>query len=148
MNIVQFPGRAPAPSEWSADEWRTLVALFHPDPTGHGTSWDIGATEHGDPQFYLLGAAPDHECLLCVSRLAQGYVLEDGGGRILGEAPSLDRFAEQAARAAARRGRSFVARVTLLLCAIRLTIEEKIEPLFEESQELLVRFAPQIAAFV
>ena len=85
--------------------------------------------------------------LLCVSRLAQGYVLEDGSGRILGEAPSLDRFAEQAARAAARGGRSFVARVTLLLCAIRLTIEEKVEPLFEESQELLVRFAPQIAAF-
>jgi len=34
------------------------------------------------------------------------------------------------------------------VCAIRLTIEEKVEPLFEESQELLVRFAPQIAAFV
>ena len=96
----------------------------------------------------LLGPAPEHECVLCVSRLAQGYVLEDGSGRILGEAPSLDRFAEQAARAAVRGGRSFVARITLLVCAIRLTIEEKIEPLFEESQELLVRFAPQIAAFV
>ena len=27
-------------------------------------------------------------------------------------------------------------------------IEEKFEPIFEESQELLVRFAPQGAAFV
>jgi hypothetical protein len=31
---------------------------------------------------------------------------------------------------------------------IRLTIEEKLEPIFEESQELLVRFVPQVAAFV
>ena len=147
MSIVEFPRRAAAPGDWRPDEWRELVALFHPDPAGAGTAWEVGATEHGDPQFYLLGAAPDHECLLCVSRLAQGYVLEDGSGRILGEAPSLDRFAEQAARAAARGGRSFVARITLLACAIRLTVEEKIEPLFEESQELLVRFAPQIAAF-
>ena len=147
MSIVEFPHRASAPSEWRPDEWRELVALFHPDAAGAGVSWDVGATERGDPQFYLLGPAPDHECVLCVSRLAQGYVLEDGSGRILGEAPSLDRFAEQAAHAAARGGRSFVARVTLLLCAIRLTVEEKIEPLFEESQELLMRFAPQIAAF-
>jgi hypothetical protein len=75
-------------------------------------------------------------------------VLEDGTGRILGEAPSLARFAEQVAHASVRGGRSLLARVTLLLCAIRLTIEEKVEPLFEESQELLVRFAPQMAAFV
>ena len=86
--------------------------------------------------------------MLCVSRLAQGYVLEDGAGRLLGEAPALHRFAEQAARAALRGGRSFIARVTLLMCTIRLAIEEKLEPIFEESQELLVRFAPQIAALV
>ena len=47
-----------------------------------------------------------------------------------------------------RGGRSFVARVTLAWCTIRLAIEEKVEPIFEESQELLVRFAPQVAAFV
>jgi hypothetical protein len=147
MSIVEFPRRASATSGWRPDEWHELVALFRPDTAGAGVTWDVGATERGDPQFYLLGPAPDHECVLCVSRLAQGYVLEDGSGRILGEAPSLDRFAEQAARAAMRGGRSLVARMTLLLCAIRLTIEEKVEPLFEESQELLIRFAPQIAAF-
>ena len=148
MSIVEFPRRTVAPSDWKPEEWRGLVMLFHPDAAGAGSRWDVGVTEHGDPQFYLLGPAPDHECVLCVSRLAHGYVLEDGTGRILGEAPSLDRFAEQAARASVRGGRSLLARVTLLLCAIRLTIEEKVEPLFEESQELLVRFAPQIAAFV
>ena len=148
MSILEFPRRAAALSDWRPDEWRELAALFQPAAADAGTAWDVGATEHGDPQFYLLGPAPDHECVLCVSRLAQGYVLEDGSGRILGEAPSLDRFAEQVARAAARGGRSFVARITLLVCAIRLTVEEKIEPLLEESQELLARFAPQIAAFV
>ena len=148
MSIVEFPRRTVAPSDWKPEEWRELVTLFEPDAAGAGSRWDVGVTERGDPQFYLLGPAPDHECVLCVSRLAHGYVLEDGTGRILGEAPSLDRFAEQAARASVRGGRSLLARVTLLLCAIRLTIEEKVEPLFEESQELLVRFAPQIAAFV
>jgi hypothetical protein len=148
MSIVEFPRRTVAPSDWKPEEWRELVTLFHPDAAGAGSHWDTGVTEHGDPQFYLLGPAPDHECVLCVSRLAHGYVLEDGSGRILGEAPSLDRFAEQAARASVRGGRSLLARVTLLLYALRLTIEEKVEPLFEESQELLVRFAPQIAAFV
>jgi len=31
---------------------------------------------------------------------------------------------------------------------IRLTIEEKLEPIFEESEELLTRFAPQVAAII
>jgi hypothetical protein len=56
------------------------------------------ATERGGPQFYLLGPAPEHDCALCVSRLAQGYVLEDGIGRLIGEALALDRFAGEAAR--------------------------------------------------
>ena len=149
MSVVEVPRRtAAAPSDWRPDEWQALVALFRPDAKSAGIAWDVGSTERGDPQFYLLGPAPDHECVLCVSRLAQGYVLEDGAGRILGEAPSLDQFAEQAARAVMHGGRSLIARMTLLVCAIRLTIEEKLEPLFEESQELLVRVAPQMAAFV
>ena len=137
MSIVAFPHRARA---WSTGELQQLLALFSAE-TG---SWAVGATEQGDPQFYLLG--PGHECVLCVSRLAQGYVLEDGEGRLIGEAP-IDRFAEFA-RAAVRRGRAFVARVTLAWLTIRLTIEEKLEPIFEEGEELLARFAPQLAALV
>lgn len=75
-------------------------------------------------------------------------MLEGGAGRLIGEAPSLDRFAVEAAHATMRSGRSFIARVTLAWCTIRLAIEEKLEPIFEESQELLVRFAPQVAALV
>jgi len=147
MSIVEFPRRGVAGSpEWRADELRQLTELFGAD--GAQVTWEVGATEAGDPQFYLLGPAPDHDCMLCVSRLAHGYVLEDGAGRLLGEAPALHHFAEQAASAALRGGRSFVARMTLLICTVRLAIEEKLEPIFEESQELLVRFAPQLAAFV
>jgi hypothetical protein len=146
MSIVQFPRRDAAPSgDWRPDELRELTQLF---ATRAGVTWEVGSTEAGDPQFYLLGPAPDQDCMLCVSRLAHGYVLEDGAGRLLGEAPALHQFAEQAAHAALRGGRSFIARITLVLCTIRLAIEEKLEPIFEESQELLVRFAPQIAAFV
>jgi hypothetical protein len=147
MSIVEFPRRDAAPSgNWRPEELRELTELFA--PTQANVTWEVGLTEAGDPQFYLLGPAPDHDCVLCVSRLAHGYVLEDGTGRLLGEAPALHHFAEQAAHAALRGGRSLVARVTLALCAIRLAIGEKLEPIFEESQELLVRFAPQVAAFV
>ena len=145
MNVIAFPRRLPGASGWRDDELRHLSALA---PDGSGLSWQAGATEQGDPQFYVLGPAPDHDCLLCVSRLAEGYVLQDGAGRLIGEAPSLDRFAVEAARAALGGGRAFVARVTLIIGAIRLTIEEKVEPIFEETQELLARFAPQIAALV
>jgi hypothetical protein len=153
MSIVDFPQRsATGNNSWDADEMAQLMALVDATAEGHASTWQVGTTERGEPQFYVLGPGPDHDCVLCVSRLAHGrlsvhYVLEDGTGRLLGEAPALHLFAEQVARAAARTGRSFIARATLLLCAVRLTIEEKIEPLFEESQELLARFAPQLAAF-
>ena len=142
MSVIDFPQRKPNAHDgvWRTDELRQLVSLF-------GTSnWDVGATEQGEPQFYVLGPAPDHDCLLCVSRLANSYVLEDGAGRILGEAPALHQFTGHAVSAATRAGRSFIARATLLLCAIRLAIEEKLEPVFEETQELLARFAPQLMA--
>ena len=144
MSVVEFPRHDPLSGAWSPDELQQLIALFRAD----GTSYAVGATERGEPQFYLLGPAPEHDCVLCVSRLAPGYVLQDGAGRLIGETPSLDRFAVEAARAAMRSGRSFIARATLAWCTIRLAIEEKLEPVLEESQELLVRFAPQVAALV
>jgi hypothetical protein len=147
MSVVEFPHRGfPASHDWSPDELQQLIALFRMDEGG--MSFATGATERGEPQFYVLGPAPDHDCMLCVSRLAQGYVLQDGAGRLIGEAPSLDRFAEEAARAAMRGGRSFVTRAMAAWITIRLTIEEKLEPILEESEELLVRFAPQVAAMV
>jgi len=151
MGIVQFPRTAATGTTngpWHPDELRELVTLYGTQPRRRVSGWDVGTTERGEPQFYVMGPAPDYDCVMCVSRVAQGYVLEDGAGRIMGEAPALHHFAEQTARSVAGTGRSLVARATLLICAIRLAVEEKVEPIFEESQELLVRFAPQLAAFV
>jgi hypothetical protein len=141
MSVVDFPKRS---SEWRADELQQLISLA--DATR--SSWGTGATEYGEAQFYILGPAPEHACVLCVSRLAQGYVLEDGAGRLIGEAPALDRFAVEAARAAIRGTRSLVTRMLVAWVTLRLTLEEKLEPIFEESEELLARFAPQIAAII
>ena len=141
MSVIEFPKPA---RDWRTDELQQLVSLAD----AARFEWGTGTTERGEPQFYVLGPAPEHDCVLCVSRLAQGYVLEDGVGRLVGEAPSLDRFAVDAARAAISGGRAFVSRILVAWVALRSTIEEKFEPIFQESEELLVRFAPQLAAFV
>ena len=146
MSVVEFPHRAaPAPGGWSNEELQRLIALSRAND--ESAEFAVGATEHGDPQFYLLGPAPGHDCILCVSRLAQTYVLEDGEGRLIGETPALDTFAIATARAAIRKTRSFAARAIAAWITVRLTIEERLEPIIEESEELLVRFGPQIVAF-
>ena len=141
MSVIDFPRTA---REWRPDELQQLVSLAD----AARFSWGTGATERGEPQFYVIGPAPEHDCVLCVSRLAQGYVLEDGTGRMIGEAPALNRIAVEAARTAIRGGRSFVSRVLVAWVTLRLTVEERFEPIFQESEELLARYAPQIAAFI
>jgi hypothetical protein len=65
---------------------------------------------------------------------------------MLSASPSLDRFAE-AARAAMRDGCSFIARVTLAWCTIRLAIEEKLERCSRRAGSCWYGL-PQVAAFV
>ena len=147
MSVVAFPRRGPrAARDWSNDELERLVALSR--DAGPGASFAIGRTERGDPQFYLLGPAPEHECVLCVSRLGRCYVLEDGAGHLLGEVRSLDRFALETAGAALRGGRSFMARLTFAWVTLRLTVEEKLELILDESEELLARVTFQLVASV
>jgi hypothetical protein len=141
MSVIDFPKPA---RDWREQELQQLVSLAD----AARLSWGTGTTERGEAQFYVLGPAPEHDCVLCVSRLAQGYVLEDGAGRLIGEAPSLDRFAVATARAAIRGSRSLVTRVLVGWVTLRLTIEEKLAPVLEESEELLARYAPQLAAMV
>jgi hypothetical protein len=96
-------------------------------------------------QFYLLGPAPDHDCILCVSRLGSLYVLEDGGGQVLFEHDSLLALAETAQAALRTRKMRFVARVALIWCSLREACQEKFEAMLGESEELLVHWAPQLA---
>ena len=96
-------------------------------PRGDASGWEMGATELGDPQFYVIGPAPELDCLATISRVGRIYVL-DGVGRVIDEGVSLDRVAASAKAAARARPISLLARMTLGLAALRVAVEEKIEP--------------------
>jgi hypothetical protein len=146
MSVVAFK-RAQETGMWSEQELSTIVAALQAalaPSTGRG--WETGATENGDPQFYLLGPLPDQACELCVSRIGGRYILEDGSGRLLFEHRNLDIVAMHA-RAAVPSTPWLMVRAITLWCAIRNAVHEKLEPVIAETEELLVQFAPQLAAF-
>lgn len=133
----------------SQDNWRAweLDMLAGPLTSGvQGGDWDIGATEAGDAQFYVLGPRPEQACMVCVSRINGRYILEDGAGRLLFEHDSL-RLVAMHAHGALRATRWWlVARMVVLWCTLRHMIHDRIEPLIAEGEDLLVNLAPQLAA--
>lgn len=147
MTVLDFPPPKKMPAGWQYEEVQKLLsgsanALTHGDASG----WDLGKTDAGDPQLYLLGPGPDFDCILCVSRLGRLYVLEDGSGRVLFEHQDLSALGQKMRVALNRRKMMLMAKVALLWATIRHTIEEKIEPLLAEPMELATHIAPQIAA--
>jgi hypothetical protein len=84
MTVIVFEPRLPQrDGSWRACELNQIVESLAPQLTGGETGgWDVGETEIGDPQFYLLGPSPHDECILCISRLGRVYVLEDGSGQV------------------------------------------------------------------
>jgi hypothetical protein len=149
MNVVPFtPAPARSLRSWTAHELEALLSVYESHAAhGGASSWDVGATEFDDPQFYVLGPAPDLDCIIAISRVGRVYVLEDGTGQVLDEGTSLQTLA---GRAKAARGGpiSLFARITLGLMALRLAIEERIEQILVESEELMLRFAPQLAMMI
>jgi hypothetical protein len=144
MTVTKFPQ---PPREWMASELQTVVGSCSAAlASGAATAWEIGSTERGDPQLYLLGPGPDHECILCLSRLGRLYVLEDGSGRILFEHGSLALLAEEVRSVLCRKKSAIVARLTIMWCGIREFFEEKVEPVLAEPVEILAHVAPQFAA--
>lgn len=132
---------------WRTAELDRMVASFAAEfASGEAGEWETGATETGDPQFYLLGSPPDEECILCVSRLGRVYVLEDGAGRVLFEHVSFELLAEQAKAFLKTKRAGLLAQVAVLWGSVRQTFEEKIEPVLAEGEEFLMHFAPQLAA--
>ena len=150
MTVVPFPApKQGEPGKWNAAELNQLAASFAPSfQNGDAESWDVGATEAGDPQLYLIGPPPDHDCILCVSRLGSLYVLEDGTGRVLGEHNSLLTLAEAVKRALCNRQARLVTRLALFWCVVRETFQERYEAVIGEGEELLVHVAPQLAAVI
>ena len=149
MTLIAFPSTVQREDgSWPAVELNEIVETFAPQlGSGEAGGWGVGVTEIGDPQFYLLGPPPDDECILCISRLGHGYVLEDGAGQVLFEHNSLLVLAEQARSVLRKKRAQIVARAALIWCAVRELFEEKLEPIVGESEELLTHFVPQLAAF-
>lgn len=150
QNIVAFHSPA-RPACWRQDELQQLVALHSAcEERRRGASWSAGRTELGDPQFYLVGEAPELDCLMCVTRIGRLYVLEDGAGAVIAEDARLERIVQEASRMLSRRRRhlSFVARSLIGLCAFRAVFDQKVEFMLAESMEHLSRVAPQLAALV
>ena len=131
---------------WRSGELNTIVERLAPESSrGGARRWDVGITDIGDPQFYLLGP-PHDECILCISRLGRLYVLEDGHGQLLFEHNSLLALAEHARVVLQKKKTQIVARVALVWCAVRETIEEKLDAVVVEGEELLAHCVPQLAA--
>ena len=149
MTVIAFPSRLQrAGGDGPATEFKEVVqTLAGEREAGAVVAWDVGVTELGDPQLYLLGPPPHDECVLCISRLGRLYVLEDGAGQVLLEHNSLLVLAEQARRVLQKKQTQIVGRVAVLWCAIRELFEEKLEPIVGESEELLTHLVPQLAAF-
>lgn len=142
MSVVAFE-RAQDTGVWSERELNTIIAALQTAlAPSTGREWEIGTTEKGDAQFYLLGPLPDQACELCVSRLRGRYILEDGSGLLLFEHRNLDLVALHA-RAAVPSTPRLMVKAIMLWCAIRTAVHEKLEPMIAESEELLV----QLAAF-
>jgi len=147
MNVVKFPRAVTRTDEgWQSVELQQFLAVSaNAIAAGEASGWETGVTENGDPQVFLLGPPPDHDCILCISRLGRLYVIEDGAGRVLFEHDNPILLAEQATAALRRRKVAIVARVAVAWFALREAFEEKTEAMMAEPMELLAHIAPQLA---
>jgi hypothetical protein len=148
--VVQFPRSAPqAPHGWQNEEFQQIVSACSGSVSaGEASGWEVGMTDHGDPQVYLIGPAPNYDCILCISRVGRHYVIEDGQGQVLLEHDSPMLFAERAIAALRRRKELLLAKVAIAWQAFREAFEEKTEALTAEPMEVLAHIAPQLAALV
>jgi len=148
MSVVQFSRPTVQGVEgWQSAEVQKFIAVSAGSiAAGEASGWDVGATESGDPQIYLLGPPPDYDCILAISRVGRLYVIEDGAGRVLFENDNPMLLVEQATAALRRRRDAIVARVAVAWAALREAFEEKTEAVMAEPIELLSHIAPQLAA--
>jgi hypothetical protein len=148
MTVIAFaPKEEHAGGGWRACELDRFVETFGGEfHRGAASGWETGTTELGDPQFYLLGPSPDHDCILCVSRLGRLYVLEDGAGHLMFENADFELLIRQA-KSLCKAGKArLLAQIVLAWSALRAAFEEKVEPLLVEGEEMLTLVAPQLTA--
>jgi len=134
---------------WQAEEMSRLMSIYCAHKAlGEASDWDIGETEYGDPQFYMLGLPPEQDCMVSITRIGRCYILEDGHGHVIAESVSLAAIAEGAL--AMNRGRKtpFLASLGLGWIAVREFFEEKVEPLMAEPLEVATHVFPQLAVLI
>lgn len=148
MTVLEFPrATLKAAGGWQPPELQQFLAISERAiAAGEASGWDVGATERGDPQVFLVGPPPDYDCILSISRLGRTYVIEDGYGRVLFEHDNPMLLAEHARAALRRCKASVVARVAVAWAALREAVEEKTEAMMAEPIELLTHIAPQLVA--
>jgi hypothetical protein len=148
MNVIAFiPKASRSPSMWRADELNVIMEAVAPAlDDGTAAGWDIGTTEIGDPQFYVLGPPPGEDCILCVSRLGRRYVLENGAGRVASEHERLSLLAGHVRTLLAKKKSRLVARLAVFWVGLRELFQEKLEPMVVEGEEMLTHLVPQLAA--
>jgi hypothetical protein len=125
-----------------------LLSIFAAhEAQGEASDWDTGETECRDPQFYILNAQPDLDCVVSITRIGNDYVLEDGHGQVVAEGRSLSVIADRAVQLTSSiRKSAFLARIAVAWIAAREFFEEKVEPLLAEPVEVATHFFPQLAA--
>jgi hypothetical protein len=134
---------------WHRDELRELEGICAAFVTrGVASSYAVGMTERGDPQFYVLASAPDADCVLCITRVGSFYLVEDGAGGVIAKVRDLRRLAAERQDIVARSGRTIAARGLVTYWAVRKAIEDDLEPMMAEPIEILTHIAPQFAALV
>lgn len=148
MKVVKFPHTRDEPGRWRRSELEKLLppCAIEISSVGSNNGFAVGTTDLGDPQLYVVGPPPDYECVLCISRIGDLYIMEDGAGRLVFEHTNLTLVAEQIPAAMSRRKAAIAAKVVLLWAAIRQQIEQKLEPILAEPMELATHFAPQLVA--
>jgi hypothetical protein len=149
MTVVRLtPRKEAAPGPWRGDELRELEGIFaafvH---QGDAADYAIGATERGDPQFYVIAPQPDADCVLCISRVGGSYLVEDGGGGLIAKVHDLKQLADQRPLIVSRRHR-VVAKTIAAWLAVRSSVEEKVEPIMGEPMDLLTHVTPQLVALI
>lgn len=148
MNIVPF-ARDPLTGGFDSKELKAIGEIgAQAFAGGYLSDVAFGTTERGEPQAYFLAAGPEHECVLCISRIDRRYVIEDGCGEVIAEVAALRRVGEQAVGFFKAGKARLAARVWVGWMAAREFFEEKVEPAIAESMEMATHVAPQLAALV
>jgi hypothetical protein len=144
MTVIAFESKS---ATWRKSELADLLDAFAPVFAQKAASgWETASTEHGHPQFYLLGPKPDQECILCISRIGHAYIVNDGEGHHLVDLNDLGALAAQVQNLFKQGTARMLAKLIVVWCGAKQVLHDKLDPVVAESEELLSHFVPQLAA--